>query len=332
MRGLSTFTVTDDYNLPAPIKTLTKMSAGARVLESKIISNKALVKAVVSVDVCYLDENDNPQNEHIDIPISQVLILEGAEEGDELSVSLNILRLNLEPLGNNEAKLEANLEICAEAKREQLISAVTDAYLTCCESSLESCKVSVCALEKNLSREATQSVSLESLGLGVSEIFADIKKAVPRITESGEVIMDCEALITALIVNGEEAVTRELSAPLSVSVGADPSFIGAEVSGHVILNSAVFVRGKNVAELKLTVYCTVKKTASYAVICSFEPKCEMMHKKCDDRALIIFFGEKGEDIWDIAKRYNTSAEAVLKQNALETSVLTESKKLIIPIV
>jgi len=327
------FTVTDDYTLPATIKTLIKMSADAKVLESKIISNKALVKGAVSVEVCYLDENDSTQNERIDIPISQVLMLEGAEEGDELSVSLNILRVNVEPIGNNgEVTLEAIIEICAEAKREELIPAVTDAYLTCCESKTDNCKITVCSLEKDLSRDLTQTVSLESLGFGVSEVFADIKKASPRITESGEVIMDCEAIITALINNGEETLTRELSAPLSVSVGADSSFIGAEVSGYVILNSAVFIRGKNAAELKLTAYATVKKNASYTVICSFEPQQDMMHKKCDDRALIIFFGEKGEDVWDIAKRYNTSADAVLKQNALSNPVLSENKKLIIPIV
>lgn len=328
-----TFTVTDDYTLPAPIKTLTKMSAGAKVLESKIISNKALVKGAISVDISYLDENDSAQNERIDIPISQVLILEGAEEDDELSISLNILRVNVEPSGNNgEVTLEANIEICAEAKREELIPAVTDAYLTLCESKLENCKVTVCSLEKNLSRDSTQTVSLESLGLGVSEIFADIKKASPRITDSGEVIMDLEAIITVLINNGDEILTREISAPLSISVGADPSFVGAEVSGYVTLNSAVFIRGKNTAELKLTAYCTVKNSASYTVICSFEPQQEMMHKKCDDRAVIIFFGEKGEDVWDIAKRYNTSADAVLKQNSLTNSVLDENKKLIIPIV
>ncbi len=328
------FTINEEYSVSAPIETVIKMVASTRLMEKKIISGKALIKGSVCAEVTYLSEgNDKPLKESFDIPISQVMSLEGAEEGDDLCITLNLLKLELTPLGDkNEISLEATIEVCAEVVREEHISAVCDAYLTACECKTECEKKDFCELEKNISKEHTHTISLDSLGGEASEIYAEIKNAAPYITDSGEIIMNCEAVLTAVINYEGEIQTREMSVPLSFSVAASESFRGGGVWGSVCLISAELIRGKNDAELKLCAKVLVKKTCSHELLSDFSAFEEMPHKKTDDTAIIIFFGERGEDIWDIAKRYNTSAEAILRQNELNSLVLEEDKKLIIPIV
>lgn len=49
-------------------------------------------------------------------------------------------------------------------------------------------------------------------------------------------------------------------------------------------------------------------------------------------ALTIFFGKKGESVWEIARQYNTSMEAVMEENALMDEVLEENRMLMIPMI
>ena len=53
-------------------------------------------------------------------------------------------------------------------------------------------------------------------------------------------------------------------------------------------------------------------------------------KRQTQAALTIYFAQAGESVWDIACRYNTTADAVLTQNALSGDTLTENRKLLIP--
>ena len=54
-------------------------------------------------------------------------------------------------------------------------------------------------------------------------------------------------------------------------------------------------------------------------------------EKQSDYLLKLYFAEKDELVWDIAKRYNTSAEAILCENGIEEGE-TADGMLLIPIV
>ena len=49
-------------------------------------------------------------------------------------------------------------------------------------------------------------------------------------------------------------------------------------------------------------------------------------------ALTIFFARKGENVWDIARQYNTSMEAVMEENNLTEEWIGENRMLMIPMV
>ena len=47
-------------------------------------------------------------------------------------------------------------------------------------------------------------------------------------------------------------------------------------------------------------------------------------------ALTIFFGRRGESVWEIARQYSTSMEAVMEENSLTCERLEENRMLMIP--
>jgi hypothetical protein len=46
-------------------------------------------------------------------------------------------------------------------------------------------------------------------------------------------------------------------------------------------------------------------------------------------AMVLFFGEKGENLWDIAKKYRVSEENIMKENNLSEEVLSEKTMIVI---
>ena len=50
----------------------------------------------------------------------------------------------------------------------------------------------------------------------------------------------------------------------------------------------------------------------------------------DDCALVLYFAEKGESVWDISKKYLTSETALVRENSLSDDVLSSPLMLLIP--
>ena len=46
--------------------------------------------------------------------------------------------------------------------------------------------------------------------------------------------------------------------------------------------------------------------------------------------LTVYFADRGERIWDIAKKYNTTAELIMQENDLSVTELENNQRLLIP--
>jgi hypothetical protein len=59
---------------------------------------------------------------------------------------------------------------------------------------------------------------------------------------------------------------------------------------------------------------------------------EAVQKPSPLTPLVLCFAGEGEELWDIAKTYNTSAEWIKTQNGIDTDRLTHDDVLLIPTV
>ena len=53
-------------------------------------------------------------------------------------------------------------------------------------------------------------------------------------------------------------------------------------------------------------------------------------KSTDTASLTVYFADKGEVLWDIAEKYNTTIDRIVKENSLTETVLKENCRLLIP--
>ncbi len=55
-------------------------------------------------------------------------------------------------------------------------------------------------------------------------------------------------------------------------------------------------------------------------------------KRDGDYALKLYYAEPDEEIWEIAKKYSTSVQAIVDENELENDIIRSKKMILIPIV
>ena len=52
--------------------------------------------------------------------------------------------------------------------------------------------------------------------------------------------------------------------------------------------------------------------------------------KSDQAGITIYFAQEGEELWDIAKRYNTTSEEIASVNNITEDCLPKNQQLLIP--
>jgi len=118
----------------------------------------------------------------------------------------------------------------------------------------------------------------------------------------------------------------------SVALEADSGDITFEPSADVFSSTYSLV-GKEKIDIRCEVmvrgcvYCTIKHNAIGEITVD-----DSKVKRKETNKLYIYYADKGESIWDIAKHYNTSANAIWEENSGTQDLLPQKQMLLIPIV
>ncbi|MCR4924902.1 MAG: LysM peptidoglycan-binding domain-containing protein, partial [Clostridiales bacterium] len=81
--------------------------------------------------------------------------------------------------------------------------------------------------------------------------------------------------------------------------------------------------------IEMNISASVYSVYNEKVLSDVIPDEEQM-KKNDNAALTIYFSEKGESVWNIARKYNTTVEAIMTENGLSDDMVEQKSMLLIP--
>jgi hypothetical protein len=79
------------------------------------------------------------------------------------------------------------------------------------------------------------------------------------------------------------------------------------------------------ASLDIKLCCFAQN--DFLVIDSFKPDPEKQHKKC--KGLILYNAQKGECLWDIAKKYHTSVGILQRDNQIDNDIVENDQMLLV---
>ena len=324
------------YGKP-PIGRIIRSSASAKAEECHVIQDKVAVKGSVKVKMLWTPEREDlsAPEEYLtscfDFPVSRIIDAPGISGDDTCDVRLCADFPEITPNEDGSTvKIKVRVGAFARVYRQSAAQLVTDMFSEKYESNAESAPAEVISgtFPAEFSENIRERIEFTDSGTEIIDCWTETLPG-PRLDSEGKICFGVKICVFAKNAEGgisyyEKAVEREAPSPagkcrkafynLSASVISEDYTNG---HGGTEISAEIFIEG--------TVYVISEVNA----LVSFDAFEDRPRRK-DPAAVILYYAEKGENIWDIAKRYGTGCTKIAEENELSGETLAERMMLIIP--
>lgn len=339
------FTVSEIYEIgdaKPSISQIVRSYASAIIEDTKAVSGKILIKGELTVKTLYIAEtNDNElQTTEHTMPINQIVEVEKAD--DE---SINIIKLVISDLAVSAKSdaagalrlLDAGAEIRAytETYKSEEMSMVTDAYSVNYEIESKLTPTEIRRLDDSFTDTHLCRGRLDLSGTDTERILdmsvAGIEYNTSRLKD--ELLISGAIKVNLLTVSKENEISF-FERQFDFEYRRREEFSGerTEFSPFITVTGSDYILNSGDtldARVEITISAAVFSVSTVNVITDITVDSERP-KKPSEAALTVYFADKGEKVWDIARHYNTTADKIISENNLEGMLVTEKCRLLIP--
>ncbi len=330
-----------DSGMP-PVACLMKTDCSSLIDTVKCIANKILIKGEITLRILYRadsSENELVSYKHI-LPVSQIIEINGVDENSFCDVCIGVSSVSVtaktDSAGENRL-LAITVKALAKIKAysEKKLKPVTDCYSTEFEISSESSDVE---LRRHIytcreTKPVRQTVDIS----GVAEV-KDIRcrKLDGSAENSGDKVKGGGSLVAGILYRNTDGEYDYAEKTLDFSfecqgketdgrIEAVPSFEINELTASAAGNGKVEIRAD------ISIYMPIYEIIGIKACTDI--KVDEEHRKTEKiYPLTVYFSDKGEKLWDIARRYNTTVEAIQNENGISADETAEKMMLMIPAV
>ncbi len=331
--------VQGEIEINAEVQEILKTEGSVCIKDVKVLPGKAVVKGVADLYVLYTPESDPGRVESTStaIPFSQILELQQQDDGCcmEARASIQNLRTDVEAdeSGKNALiSITATLLIEGELYENREHQLLTDAYSNGYPLTLQNERLTVeemteqCEIAETLRHE----IPVDAPDAEVIQALAT--PVVQRITGQDKTL-SVEGVLDVSLFLREDGHYRSIDKALPFTLKKELKRLSGQMRCEIhpcVLNTSWSVEGER-AELKTEILCSVMIFAreSYDVISAVELDTEHPIPEQCRAPLIVYYGERGERLWDIARKYATSVSAIKRVNDLNRDVLEDKRLLLI---
>ncbi len=339
-------TVADDVELGLArpqVKTVLRADCSVISVEKKILSGKLLTKGEAEVLLLYVpEESQEPESIKFNVPFSQISDVDGLDDRFDVILDANAVSCDVRPSVKSEnpsVACELGIEINLLAMRFESAELATDAFSTLYETSLESSGDTIECVPVPINESHRQKASLTYYDGEISSVIlagAEVGRITSAIGKDGATVLrgiinffayaKNEAGRTIYLESSEQFEHKLPGSAAESSVKAEARATVISASFNLTSSNALEIN----TELKITGYLfeDCEKTFISGILLD-----ETKPVVCDrDAAIKLYYAEKGEEPWNIAKRCRASLRAITEENELDCERLSEAKMILIPIV
>lgn len=316
-------------------------SVSAVTNEIKIINNKALVKGECAVKIYYIgDDSSSVECVEHSMPISQIVEIEGINETCKTCIRLSVSSCETVPKADSSGDMRlidfnARISAFVAAFEEIPITLITDAYSTDYESKNSFKSIECLSFNDNFDTSFTNKVILESIGVSVDCILAvwcsDINYSYG--VKDNSCVLNGTYQVTVVYKDSENQIgliQKPIDFDYSVKLKDKAERITCFGSVQ-ILSCSCAATGDSRLELKTELSASGIVFSNY--LKKYIAEIELINEndaKNDMCALTIYFSDKGENLWNIARKYNTTVDAIKAENDFISDTVENSCMLLIP--
>lgn len=334
------FTVSEVTEIGAgnpTIQTLVRACATPIITDCKFIQGKAIVKGELSVHTLYVADAElglMQKTEHR-LPFSQLIDVEGLTEDWHCECDVRALSCEVYTTANQNGEnrlLDIHVRLCASVSctKSGEEQAVCDAYATAYPLTTEYTDLTTERLYGIEQGRSTIRQTMDMPGDGmcdVVDVWGEIASVSDR-CDNGCAVADGKMTV-CLLARDENGTIAYYERPWEFSLSFDTP-CGSQQTTLRVCRLDYTVTGAQI-ELcaDLSVCRRVYEVERHRVMTSVAAD-ESSAFAPDTAAIKIYYAAAGESVWDIAKQYHTSVDAVTAENGLSGDRLDDDTMLLIP--
>ena len=324
----------------APVGKILRVSSRATLESKKAVADKLLIKGELYTDILYLSEDEEGKVEKMthSMPISQIIDMPGIGEDSICNVILKVRQVSAQRKADSSSQGRL-IEIAAKCSATVKCSEIKTAYVIddCYsishdaegEYSLEEFTFPVHTMDEQKTIVCNVDMPSEVSGvldIWCSDLSADMKGKNDKATAT------CTATLGVLYLDGKGVPSfSEKNADFEINCKLKDSYeyLRCDLDTQVRdIEWKITAKDKLEVKMKIGVLCNVSGSESLRVLKNMKIFSEK--KNNDDTALTLYFCTKDEDLWDIAKKYNTTKDAIQAENSISGDVTEKDDMILIP--
>lgn len=303
----------------SPVKKVINVFADTNCGDVKLIDDKMLVKTEIRFSVLYTTDSDKEEIRKCERTIEASTIVDIAE------IKENDIPFVKSRVGNLFYKIKAD-----DNNELTVIELMGDINLACVV--YRQCRINLSEDSYSLSRNTENSFSTVDLDTDYElrrESYTDTVRfefetvSISRILDlSVKLQDDCTLEMNAFILDSRSEFQF-------VTDKKKLEFVKSNQLQAYIASFDYVIKSESVIEVRLVInYVSLKfERKKFSVVSDVEVKGE---SDFDSPALVVYFADENERLWDIAKTFKTSVELIKQENELTKDVLETKRVLLIP--
>lgn len=341
-RKTKRFSMSDSVQPQTPASAVVSVSASAVCTDIRKINNKLMIKGEAVVRICYVKDKEKTSTDIIKhtIPINQIMEFEGMEERFTGNVVLNVCSADVMPKGESsdgitsfDISLGVDVSITMWDLKSMLV--ISDAYgvgksLELKHSSnkyycaLNEIRDTVIAEESFAAPSDGVSCILDCCGDVISQGFKQ---------EDGKATISGSINLSMIIKDGNgnlNNIIKTLDYCYSNAIDTDDKNIVCDPSVSLVSLDCALSSGGIAVRAEVSVTGTVFEEKMINTVTDIKVSESQDTRK--RHAITVYFPESEESLWSIARRYNTTVNAIAEENNLQGETTENLKILFIPAV
>ncbi len=316
--------------------------------EVKLSEDKIIAKGELNISTLYIsdDAESGIQSLEHEVPFVQTIDMSDIDESTYFNTEFDLGEVSFDAEEDSDGELRqiscnVSLNMYTECFSKKDIDIIDDAYSLQSRLNLEKDDITVDKLEAESSSQITlkETVDIDEDSPDISEVFNIIGKL--SITESNiaddriilEGVVDCSILYLA--ENDEQpifCVQRDI--PFRQAI--DAKGVNEEMSLNVDMDiehySYSMISAKEVeVRFVIGMLARVKDKEVLRVVSNVTEQQLDSSRLAEQPSITIYFAQRGDTLWEIAKRYYTTIDQIMKDNDFEdVREITLGEQILIP--
>ncbi len=324
------FTLMEDVNLTDADRyaQLIAPRAELRLSDCRLMNDKVILKGDIALHLLAVTKDDTLENSDCVIPFTQIFEVDGLTDSQQISVSFCVRHLDAELREDNTLAVGLGAGVLLTAFETHTLHLIADVYHLEHPVHVETRSVTLpaCHPLAEIGCEASETIPV---GMKIAQI-ADVSAVLDAlIREPARCVLRMMACVVYRSDDGEYySVHRAVQMPLSLPDDAQ----SVRLNG-MQCRAAATISGEDSVVLSLSGRCSLlcDEPLQLSDLSSLTVE-ESCLPSSAPVSLILRHADVGERLWDIAKCYRTTVDAIRQANQLSTeNENTHAQMLIIPV-